>query len=210
MNVNGFARWYRWVEYAAFSRALERRRYAFLDHLARAGRVLILGEGDGRALARLLAVAPAADIDVLELSSEMIELARGRCGNSNRVRFRRGNALTASWPKNHYDGIVTFFFLDCLDEDEARGVIHRVSRAMAPGALWLVSEFAIPESGWRCWHAKVLIWTMYRFFAATTGLRARALPPIEVLLKDAGLRRLQKEEERGGLLRSEVWIKLES
>src|SRR5580704_9374486 len=78
MKIGRLARWYRWVEYAAFGRALERCRFANLTLLERAQRVLILGEGDGRTLARLLAVAPAARFEVIELSSEMIALAKAR------------------------------------------------------------------------------------------------------------------------------------
>ena len=207
MNIDRFARWYRWVEYAAFGRALERRRFAFLDRLANARRVLILGEGDGRALARLLVVAPQAQIDVLELSGEMIQLARRRAKNSDRIRFRLENALTASWPEDQYDGLMTFFFLDCFHEAEARCLVQRLAGAMAPGALWLVSEFAIPERGWRRRHAKLWISTMYKFFGVVSGLRVCTLPPIEKLLQEAGLRRLALEEERWGLIRSEVWSK---
>ena len=207
MNIERFARWYRWVEYAAFGRALERRRFVFIDHLANARRVLIPGEGDGRTLARLIVIAPQAQIDVLELSGEMIKLSRRRAGHSDHVHFRQENALTAFWPHQYYDGIVTLFFLDCFNEDEARGLIHRLVRAMTPGAVWLVGEFAIPEQGWRRCLATIWIWTMYRFFAAITGLRTRALPPIGRLLTEAGLRQLEWSEKRWGLIRSKVWGK---
>jgi len=36
MKIGYLAPWYRWIEYAAFGRALERRRFAFLDCLAAA------------------------------------------------------------------------------------------------------------------------------------------------------------------------------
>ncbi len=51
VNCDRIARWYRWIEYAGFGRALERRREAFLDDVSDARRVLALGDGDGRALA---------------------------------------------------------------------------------------------------------------------------------------------------------------
>ncbi len=207
MNLSPLARWYRWIEYIAFGRALERRRFAFLDRLANARRILMVGEGDGRALERLLALAPQARIDVVELSGKMIELARRRAGDSSRVGFQQRDALTASWPENHYDGLLTLFFLDCFDEAETRDLIQRLAKTMVGGGIWLVSEFAIPERGWRRRHARMWIWMMYRFFGVTTGLRARALPPVERLLNEAGLQRLELEEERWGLIRSEVWSK---
>ncbi len=210
MNIDRFARWYRWVEYGAFGRALERQRFAFLDRLADARRILVLGEGDGRALARLLVAAPQAEIDVVELSGQMIQFARRRAGNSKRVHFRPVNALTACWPENHYDGVITFFFLDCFHEAEARCLMQRLARAMTPGARWLVAEFAIPERGWRRWHARAWVWTMYRFFGVVSGLSVAELPPVEKLLTETGLQPSERNEERCGLIRTEVWSKADS
>ncbi len=205
MKVGRLARWYRWIEYAAFGRALERRRFAFLPRLASAKRVLILGEGDGRSLGRLLALAPSAVFDVVELSPEMISLAQGRTRNSARVKFSCQDARVVSGPAAQYDGIVTHFFLDCFDEDEARHLIAQLANALTPVGNWLVSEFAIPAKGWRRLHARIWIGAMYRFFGITTGLRARALPPIEMLMREAGMYRTEREQARAGLMVSEVW-----
>jgi len=207
VKIGHFAFWYRWFEYAAFWRALERQRYRYLGRLAHARSILVVGEGDGRALARLLSVAPEANIDVVELSGEMIALARRRVAHSNRVRFLQADALTKPWPSTHYDGVITLFFLDCFNEADLYTVIQKVSGAIAPGALWLVSDFAIPESGWQHWHARLWIWAMYRFFSIATGLRTRKLPPIRAYLEDAGLQRLEWKDERAGLITSEVWAK---
>jgi ubiquinone/menaquinone biosynthesis C-methylase UbiE len=207
MRIGRFAPWYRWCEYAAFGRALERGRFAYLPRLAASRRILVLGEGDGRALARLLASAPQAQIHVVEISPEMIALSRSRVQDSSRVRFLQEDALTASFPENHYDAVVTLFFLDCFNDAEARTLIRRLAAAMAHGALWLVSDFAIPPQGWLNWHARAWLWAMYRFFSIATGLRTRSLPAIGKLLTQAGLRRLDFEEERAGLIRSEIYIK---
>ncbi len=207
MDINRFAPLYRWTEYAAFGRALERRRFAFLPQLSKARRILILGEGDGRALQRLLVLAPLAEIDVVEYSAAMISLARRRVGDCSRVRFQQHDILAASLSLNTYDGLITFFFLDCFHEADAREVVRRLEATLVPGALWLVSDFAIPPQGWRKWHAILWIWAIYRFFSISTGLRTRKLPPIEKLLTEAGMRRVQSEQERGGMIRSEVWEK---
>ena len=215
MNVDPIARAYRWIEYAAFGRALERSRFCYLDRLAHARRILVLGEGDGRALARLMDVAPQAEVDVIELGAEMIRLARSRAGNSERVRFRNEDVRSASLPFGHYDGVVSFFFLDCFDEDGCRGVIRKIRDAMTMEGLWLVTDFAIPDDKagllrWRNLHARILIRIMYKFFGITTGLRIRSLPPISGLLREAGLDLVERTAEREGLIRSEVWKKSES
>jgi ubiquinone/menaquinone biosynthesis C-methylase UbiE len=168
---------------------------------------LILGEGDGRMLARLVGMAPHAEIEIIEASGAMMDLARRRAENAPRVRFRQEDARSCLLPNSRYDAVVTMFFLDCFGEGELRALIRKIERAMAPGALWMVGEFAIPASGWRRFHAMVWIWTMYRFFGVVSGLRVRALPPIDRLLSEANLRSIEREEERWGLIRSEMYRK---
>jgi spermidine synthase len=205
MKIGRLAPLYRWIEYAAFGRALELRRFAFLPHIASARRVLILGEGDGRTLERLLTVAPIARFDVVEISPEMIALARKRTGNSGRIAFRCGDARTENWTTEHFDAIVTHFFLDCFSEADASRLIRQLANALTPGGMWLVGEFAIPNTRWRRLHAQLWVWTMYRFFRITTGLSAKSLPPIEALMTDAGMLRVKQEKQRNGLIISEIW-----
>jgi ubiquinone/menaquinone biosynthesis C-methylase UbiE len=203
MNIDPIAKWYRLIEYCAFGRALEHRRFAYLDRLANAGRILILGEGDGRVLARLRTIAPHAAIDVVEASAEMIRLAKARAPG---VTFIREDARKVAFTPSTYDAVVTFFFLDCFSEEDARVLVNRLARALKPGGLWLVSDFAIPPRGWPHWHAKIWVWTMYRFFRIATGLKTGRLPPIDALLSSAGLHRIAQEEARAGLMMSACWF----
>jgi SAM-dependent methyltransferase len=201
MNADPIARCYRWLEYLAFGRALERRRFAFLGELVDARRIMILGEGDGRLLARLLPIASQASIDVVELSAEMIALARAGAGS--RVRFLQHDARSIAFES--YDAIVTCFFLDCFNEEDSGLLVERLASALKPGGLWLMSDFAVPERGWQRWHACVWVWTMYLFFRITTGLTTRWLPPIEDQLRNAGLTRIARKAERAGMIVSELW-----
>jgi SAM-dependent methyltransferase len=205
MRIGWIAPWYRSVEYLAFGHALERCRFAYLTRVAAARRVLILGEGDGRTLGRLLPLAPAARFDVIELSREMIALARRRTRNSDRVAFYCRDARTAGWTPSSYDAIVTNFFLDCLNEQDAAGVIRRLANSLSREGIWLVSEFAIPPGGWRRLHAQIWIRAMYLFFRATTGLRTGALPPIESLMREAGMQCIERRTQRAGMIVSELW-----
>jgi spermidine synthase len=207
MTIGSLAPWYRWIEYAAFGRSLERRRFAFLPRLASASRILMLGEGDGRALAQSLRVAPLAHFDVVEVSPEMIALARRRAGDSDRVVFLCRDALKAEWPIGHYDAIVTNFFLDCFTVDEVRPMIRRLASSLKANGIWLINEFAIPDSGWRRLHAQLWIRAMYLFFRLSTRLLASELPPISRLTREAGMRCVGREQSRAGLIVSEVWMR---
>jgi ubiquinone/menaquinone biosynthesis C-methylase UbiE len=208
MNADRIASSYRWLEYAAFGLALEKARYDFLSHAAAARRVLILGEGDGRFLARLLRCNRNVSVAVIESSARMIQLARSRVapGDRFRVEFHQIDAVAHPLPSGPFDCVVSHFFLDILSCRDAEAVIGKVSAQLSPGAKWLVSEFQEPPSGVRHLHARVWLFAMYGFFAMTTGLRAAKLPPYRDILQRRGLAEIEHRERRFGLIRSQVWL----
>ena len=194
MNADPIARAYRWIEYAAFGRSLERCRFATLPFTAETRTVLILGEGDGRFLARLLRGNARATVDVIDASARMLELARGRVPD--------GPAGSDS-----YELIVTNFFLNCFSPVTAAALIAKWAGVLKPGGLWLVGEFNEPESGIRRLHARVWRVALYRFFQLTTKLEASRLPPYTTLLASANLALVERNESRFGLMISQVWRK---
>jgi ubiquinone/menaquinone biosynthesis C-methylase UbiE len=198
VNCDPIARWYRWLEYAGFGSALQRRRVAFLREAANAQRVLVLGDGDGRFLERLLENNRAASIDYVDLSGRMLELARARC-LSERVKFHQADAL--KFPLSEYDLICTHFFLDCLNKNEMTELIERVARASRPGARWIVSEFREPAA----W-ARAIVKMLYFFFRTATALHTRELVDHRPLLAKAGFTMSRCESARHGLLVSELWV----
>lgn len=201
MNCDRVARLYRWLEYAVFGRALERTRTALLGELAAARRVLALGDGDGRALAALVAAAPSARVDYVDASAKMLELARARV-RDGRVSFRQADAREARFPDSDYDAIVTHFFFDCFDQQELPAVIASAARAAAPRAAWIVSEFRPVTST-----ARLLIAIMYAFFGAATGLKTRRLVDHHPQLQRQGFRLQRAEHSWGGMLASELWVR---
>ena len=195
MDCDRIARCYRWFEYAGFGRALERRREAFLSDVSDARRVLALGDGDGRALAALLAAAPQACVDYIDVSARMLDLARARAGTQH-VNYCNEDARTVPLPAAQYDVVVTHFFLDCFDETDLETLIPRIADAAKRDARWLISEFR--GNGW-------LVPSLYLFFRVATGLRTRRLVDHHPLLMRYGFRLARAEEAWRGLLASELW-----
>jgi ubiquinone/menaquinone biosynthesis C-methylase UbiE len=208
MNADRIASSYRWLEYAAFGLTLEKARFDFLSHGVQARSVLILGEGDGRFLARLLEYNRQASITVMETSARMIDLARRRLRDADqlRVKFYEADAVTCDLPNGPFDLVVTHFFFDVLDSRGAEAVIGKVSAVLSPGAVWLVSEFQESSGVIRRLHARLWLWSMYRFFAIATGLRVRKLPPYREMLERYGLQEIEHRERRFGLIRSQVYF----
>jgi len=205
------ARLYRPMEYLSFGPLLERCRFAHLPSLAAARQALILGDGDGRFLARLLAANHQVQAFAVDASPAMLRLLRARASrtvaqSSARLITTCTDIRTFTPPASGYDLVVTHFFLDCLSAAETEQLIARVRPHLTPGALWLVSEFHIPATGrLRPGLARALISTLYAAFRLLTGLQIRRIPPWQSLLAKAGFTRQASRSWLGGLLISEVW-----
>jgi SAM-dependent methyltransferase len=201
------------MEYLSFGPLLERCRFHHLGALASsqsaAKNALVIGDGDGRFLARLLAANPSLHAEAVDASPSMLNLLRNRAariGAQDRLTTTCADARTFEPPANRYDLVVTHFFLDCLTADETVTLIARLRPHLAPGARWLVSEFQIPtESRFRAACARVLIGSLYTAFRVLTGLTVRQIPPWRTILAQSGFTPQSTHTELGGLLVSELW-----
>jgi SAM-dependent methyltransferase len=191
LNCDPIARWYRWLEYAAFGGALRRRREAFLFELGNPKKVLVLGDGDGRFLQVFTALYPEARVDAVDSSERMVELARARVPSAT---FHLADAREFVF-EHEYDLAVAHFFFDCFEEGELRALLSRI-RAKS----WLVSEFRNTRWSWP------ILRGLYFFFRLTTGLRVTSLPDYRRVLEKLGFRREWEQNALGGLMVSETWV----
>ena len=214
-NFDYIARPYRWLEYLTLGRTLKHCRLHYLPALLQQKRALILGDGDGRFLAQFLAQNPNIQADAVDTSAAMLELLRRRCeaaapNIAPRLQTHHTSALNfspasaAKAQKQNYDLVVTHFFLDCLTQPDLEALIARVTPALTPGALWLVSDFRIPP-GPIGLPAKLFVRSLYLAFRLLTGLRTTHLPDHATPLAQAGLTRITHHHRLSGLLTSELW-----
>jgi ubiquinone/menaquinone biosynthesis C-methylase UbiE len=215
-NFDRIARAYRWLEYASLGPVLEHLRLyhlGALHHLrSHPAQALILGDGDGRFSARLLATYPTLEADAVDLSRTMLTLLQTRtAGAGRRIHLHHQDALDFAEilpPRPRYDLIVTHFFLDCLTQPQVHQLIDTVSSATRPGALWLVSEFRIPEGILR-WPARLYLRGLYFVFRLLTGLRTTHLPDYAAALRQAGWQTVASHRALLGLLTTDLWQRTE-
>ena len=212
-GLGGFdklARPYEALERLAFGLALSRSRTAFLGELTRARRVLILGEGDGRFLERLLRVNPVCLVDVVDSSPAMLFLARRRLNppEAARVRFFVRDARALHFPPCHYDLLVTLFFLDVFTESTLTRLVPELASSLRQGGFWYLADFRMPERGWKRLHAFLWLRLLYTFFQTLTRMEASRLADPVPLLRAQGLRLLRERRRRGGLLYTRLYVKL--
>ena len=208
-NFDSLAHLYRWMEYLSFGTMLERCRFHFLSRCGSAGHALILGDGDGRFTARFLAENPDVRVDAVDASAAMLQALRGRVqrlGPQATARLQTLQAdLRAFTPVGSYDHVVTHFFLDCLSNDELDSLLLRTLPHLTPRATWWVSEFAIPQKGWRRWGAQRLVGFLYFAFRLLTGLRVQQIPDYGAIFLCHGFYRREHACFLGGLLVTELW-----
>ncbi len=207
-DFNLIARPYRWMEYLTLGRALERCRNYFLPDLAACRSALVLGDGDGRFLAALLAANPALHADAVDASRTMLDLLERRAHAAhptaaNRLNTHHTDAL-AFTADRRYDLVVTHFFLDCLTTPEVDRLCTRLTPHLAPNARWLISDFRIP-AGLMRWPARILVRLLYLAFRLLTGLRTTHLPDYTAVLIAAGFTRVATHPSLAGLLTTELW-----
>jgi hypothetical protein len=217
-NFNRLAHPYRWMEYASFGPYLGHCRRAQLAHLGGARRALVLGDGDGRFLKRLLGSNPLLTADVVDSSRSMLRVLDRRIRRMGepfhrRIQLHHADALdwNASGP---YDLVISHFFLDCFFTSELDRLFDRLLPHLDPGARWVISEFSIPNRSstpaLRAWLspclARSIVGLLYRSFGLLTGLRVRRLPDYAVSLRRHGLTLDRETHLLGGLLESQLWL----
>ena len=206
-NFDSLASVYRWVEWLSFGPFLWWCRCAFLNEMRGRHRALVIGDGDGRFSARLLAKDGSIYADAVDASALMLRALTCRAGGAE-GRLLTICADARAWqprPASSYDLVVTHFFLDCLATEEIGALARRVRGAIEPDAIWVVSEFAIPETWFGRWFARPLVCALYWAFGLLTGLEQRRLPAHQAALREGGFVLAQRRTLLGGLLASEIW-----
>jgi SAM-dependent methyltransferase len=205
-NFDRVARAYRWMEAVTFGPLLMQARCAYLGEVRGCKRALVLGDGDGRFTRRLLAANGAVRVDAVDASAAMLaELRRNAEPYAGRVCTYVADARLWQPARAAYDAIATHFFLDCLTTSEVAALAVRVRSAAAPGALWVVSEFAIPRGAFGAVVARPVVALLYRVFSVLTGLTVQRLPEYRAALAEAGFVLAEERPRLRGLLVSELW-----
>jgi len=205
-DFNRLAVIYRWMEWFSFGPVLWYCRCAFLNLVLDRRAALILGDGDGRFIARLLHENPQVALDAVDGSLAMLNETRKRAGsNGNRLRTHYSDARTYVPPRHEHDLIVTHFFLDCLNTAEVTNLAKRIRKHASGDAIWIVSEFAVPAGWYGRAVAEPLVHFLYLAFGWLTGLKIRHLPEHRGALLRAGFSLKRERKWLGGLLVSEMW-----
>ncbi len=162
-----------------------------LDKIKTTDRVLILGGGTGR----ILEWMPDCEIDYLEKSEKMIELAR----QNGKANFINADFL------NHeldftYDWVICPFFLDCFNVEELDQCLVKIRHVLKKDGRMIVTDFQTSKSSHR-----MLVRTMLTFFRIVTRLSARSLSDFRLVIPAKGFSSLDRQDFLNGLVFSDLY-----
>jgi cyclopropane fatty-acyl-phospholipid synthase-like methyltransferase len=202
------------MEYFSFGPMLERCRLRFLSWCSQSRHALVLGDGDGRFTTRLLAANLNLRVDAVDASAAMLAVLQDRvrrcCSDADsRLRTIHVDLRCFQPTRKDYDLVVSHFFLDCLTDEEVSALVERLVPHLTEDAIWIVSEFSIPQKGWRRLVSRLVIRFLYVAFAVMTRLHVKQLPDYSRVFHDQGFYPGENAEYLGGLLVAEVWRRRE-
>lgn len=171
----------------------------FLRRFKECQHVLILGGGSGWLLDSLCKECPNVRIDYIDVSSGMINKAKIKSRNNQRINFIKGTEDDI--PDRLYDGVITNFYLDMFDEKRLNVVIEKVKGSLTNSSLWAVTDFVSEQRGYR-----MMLWWMYGFFRIIARIEARRLPDWQSYMKVATNELLESKKFKNGFIVTNLYL----
>lgn len=154
----------------------------FLTHLKDKRKLLILGGGTGWILEEVQKVNRDIQIEYIDQSPRMVELAKSRKGDLN-IQFKIGTEADIS--DTDYDCVITNFYLDLFTDTQLTSISKKIKSCLKTGAIWLATDFYVHNL-----RQRLAVRGMYFFFSIVTGLTTTRLPDWQQVLKNIGGREI--------------------
>lgn len=206
-NYNHIAPVYDSLSRLVFGRAQVNVQRDLLASVVASSRILIVGGGTGWILEELAALCPAGlAITYVEISSEMLRIAKRRPIGSNLVEFLAEDIQDYSAAKCSYDVIITPFLFDNFLNSTAKKVFFQLDALLSAKGIWLYADFYLDprkESSWK----KGLLFLMYKFFGCVCRIEAQTLVDMAPYFQGAGYRELFCSFRYAGFIKGIVYQK---
>lgn len=154
--------------------SIHKSQLYFLTRIPAGSTILIAGGGTGWILEAITKIYPQSlIIDYVDISKEMIRLARLKNTGYNNVAFFQ-QSITEFSTTRKYDVIITPFFLDNFAQNTLQNIFDILHQTLKPDGLWLYTDFKITKNDSRI--KKAFLSLAYLFFRIACNIEARKLP----------------------------------
>jgi len=168
-DFNTIARIYDQLSKMVYADRLIKAQEHYLGKLPAEGRVLFIGGGSGEILPRIWGRKPRLQIDFIDASSSMINLAEKQLRKYPKAKtiFICGTEADME-PDAQYDAVLTFFFLDLFKAEKKLSVASKLKSHLKPKGIWLHADF-LPASDKL---SKLREKLMFKFFKSVSRIEA--------------------------------------
>lgn len=171
-NYDLIAPWYDFLSRLVFFKSQLNAQKEQLSFIKNHQKVLIVGGGTGWILEEISKTNQNLEITFVEISANMIQLAKKKKWGTNKLTFVPLPIENFS-DQESYDVIITAFLFDNFSRNRAEIVFEKLNHKLKVKGLWLFSDFNNNHTTTR-WQF-ILLKTMYFFFKKVANVEAKEL-----------------------------------
>lgn len=203
-NYDKIAKYYDFLSRMVFFKSQVNAQKQQLPMIPANSKVLIVGGGTGWILDEIAKIHyEGLEIMYVEISANMLELAKKRNLANNKVQFLH-LPIEEFVEQQSFDVILTAFLFDNFAKDRVKQVFSKLNYLLKPGGLWLFTDFVQQPQKSKIWQS-LLLKTMYLFFRKLSNVEAKTLFNMDELFEKYGFIKINEYFYYGGFIKSTSW-----
>lgn len=174
MNYNFIAPYYHSLSQLIFLNRQHQAHFLILNHLKDGDKILWVGGGAGKFIPELEKLNLKLEIDYIDFSSKMIELAKKEKTSNLKINYIVLDIFDFDTDKK-YDVIMTTFLFDHFKQNKAKELFSQLNEFLNIRGIWFYVDFNQSQKGWQ----KNITNLMLLFFRVVIGLDISQLPKMK-------------------------------
>lgn len=174
MNYNFIAPYYHSLSKLIFLNRQHQAHFLILKQLKDGDKILWVGGGAGKFIPELEKLNLELEIDYIDFSSKMIELAKKEETSNIKMNYIVSDIFDFK-TVNQYDVVMTTFLFDHFQQKKAEELYEQLNSYLKSGGIWFYVDFTQNQKGWQ----KNVTNLMLRFFRVVIGLDISQLPKMK-------------------------------
>jgi ubiquinone/menaquinone biosynthesis C-methylase UbiE len=167
-----------------FGNRLENSKRAHLHFIEENNKILIVGGGTGKLIEYIENIDRNVAVDFVEPTANMFFRAKRRLFSTIDAQFYQ--IPIQEFSGSGYDIIITNFFLDQFDEEEATTIVQHLKTKLNCGGRFIFSDFIKTEN----LRDQIISKVLFIFFRLLTRSSTNNFPPYEKIFLSSGFKKI--------------------
>jgi len=205
-NYDKIAGWYDSLSRMVFFKSQVNAQVEQLSFIHEKSKILIVGGGTGWILDEIAKDhLEGLDITFVEISINMLELAKKRKYGLNKIEFVH-LPIEEFVSQQAFDVIVTAFLFDNFSKDRIEQVFSKLHHLLKSSGTWLFSDFEYIKEQGKKWQS-LMLKSMYKFFGIISNVEAKELVNMDSLFENKGYLKRKEQKYYKGFIKGIVYQK---